>query len=65
MFLQKKILKSNTLDKIIQARKKLFYHVIVKNYLWNVLRKFLIKFESTWLDGQKQLPEVFYEKSCS
>ena len=44
----KKILKSNTLDKIIQARKKLFCHVIVKNYLCNVLRKFLIKFESTW-----------------
>ena len=44
----KKILKSNTLDKIIQARKKLFYHVIVENYFCNVLRKFLIKFESTW-----------------
>ena len=37
-----------TLDKIFQARKKLFCHVIVKNYLCNVLPKFLIKFESTW-----------------
>ena len=43
----KHILKSNTLDKIIQARKKLFCHAIVKNYLCNILRKFLIKFDST------------------
>ena len=35
----KHILKSNTLDRIIQARKKLFCHVIVKNYLCYVLRK--------------------------
>ena len=44
----KHILKSKARDKLIQARKKLFCHVIVKNYLCNVLRKFLIKFESTW-----------------
>ena len=44
----KHILKSKALDKSIQARKKLFCHMIVKKYLSNVLRKFLIKFESTW-----------------
>ena len=44
----KHILKSKACDKSIQARKKLFCHVIIKNYLCNVLRKFLIKFESTW-----------------
>ena len=35
-------------NKSVQARKKLFCHVIVKNYLCNVLCKFLIKIESTW-----------------
>ena len=44
----KYILKSKACDKSIQARKKLFCHVIIKNYLCNVLCKFLIKFESTW-----------------
>ena len=44
----KHILKSKACDKSIQARKKLFCHVIVNNYLCNVLCKSLIKFESTW-----------------
>ena len=43
----KHILKSKARDKLIQARKKLFCHVIVKNYLCYVLRKILIKFAST------------------
>ena len=34
----KHILKSKACDKSIQARKKLFCHVIVKNYLWFVQR---------------------------
>ena len=43
----KHILKSKARDKSMQARKKLFYHVIVQNYLCNVFCKFIIKFEST------------------
>ena len=35
-------------DPSIQARKKLICRVIVRNYLCNVLRNFLIKIESTW-----------------
>ena len=41
IFFPKHILKS------IQGRKKLFFQVIVRNYLCNVLFKFLIKIEST------------------
>ena len=44
----KHILKSKACDKSVQARNKLFCHVIVKNYLCNVLWKFLIKIENTW-----------------
>ena len=44
----KHILKSKVHDQSIQARKKLSCHVIVKNYLCNILCKFLIKIESTW-----------------
>ena len=33
---------------INQARKKVFCHLIVKNYLCNVLCKLLIKIERTW-----------------
>ena len=44
----KHILKLKARDQSIQARKKLFCHVIVKNYLCNVSWKFLIKIESTW-----------------
>ena len=36
----KHILKSKVRDILIQARKTLFCHVIVKNYLCNVFRKF-------------------------
>ena len=48
---QKHILKSKTRDQSIQARKNLYCPVIVKNYLCNVSRKFLIKIESTWRRG--------------
>ena len=44
----KLILKPKAHDQSIQARKKLFCHVIVNNYLYNVSLKFLIKIESTW-----------------
>ena len=44
----KHILKSKAPDKSTQARRKMFCHVMVKNYLCNVLSKFLITFESTW-----------------
>ena len=43
----KDIQKSKASDKSIQARKKLFCH-LVNNYLWNVLCMFLIKIESTY-----------------
>ena len=48
------ILKSKAHDKSIQARKKLFWLVIVKSYLCNVLCKFLIKFESMWRHEMKE-----------
>ena len=75
----KHILKGKARDKLIRARKKLLYHVIVKTYLCNVLCKFLTNFEITWRnewtntpfdftvlwkDCQKQPPVVFYKKSC-
>ena len=44
----KHILKSKARDQSIQESKKLFCHVIIKNYLCNVSWKFLIKIESTW-----------------
>ena len=44
----KHILKLKARDQSIQERKKLFCHVIIKNYLCNVSWKFLIKSESTW-----------------
>ena len=47
----KHILKSKAHDQSIQARKNLFCRVIVKNYLCNVLCKFLIKMEA--LGGAK------------
>ena len=43
----KHILKSKARDQSTQASKKLFCHVIVKNYLCNVSWKFLIKIENT------------------
>ena len=44
---RKHILKSKTRNQPIQARKKLFCHAILKNYLCNVLCRILIKIEST------------------
>ena len=43
----KYILKSKARNKSIQVMKKLYCHLTVNNYLCNVLRKFLIKIEST------------------
>ena len=55
----KHILKSKARDQPIQARKKLFCHVILKNYLCNVLCRFLIKIESTWRrEIKEQAPQV-------
>ena len=55
----KNILKSKVRDQSIQARKKLLRHVIVKNYLWNVLWKFLIQIESTCRrEIKEQAPQV-------
>ena len=44
----KRILESKARDQPIEVSKKLFYHVIVKNYLCNFSWRFLIKIESTW-----------------
>ena len=44
----KHILELKARDQSMQARKKLFCYVIVKNYLCNVFWKFLIKIESAW-----------------
>ena len=44
----KHILKSKSCDKSIKARKKLFCHLVIKNYLCKVLCKFLITIESMW-----------------
>ena len=78
MFFPKPILKQKACDQLIHARKKLFYHMAVKNYLCKILLTFLIKIESTWRqemkdtavdftaytvqDCWKQSPEVFYKK---
>ena len=43
----KHILKSTARDQSIQAKKKLFCHLIVKKYLCKASWKFLIKIEST------------------
>ena len=51
--------KARQIDLLIQARKKLFCHVIVKNYLCNVSQKFLIKIESTWwCEIKEQAPQL-------
>ena len=39
-------------DKSIQAKKKIC-HMIVKNYLCNILGKFLVKFESMWRQNRR------------
>ena len=55
----KHILKSKACDQSIQARKKLFCHVIVKNYFCNILSKFLIKIESMWRrEIKEQTPQL-------
>ena len=57
----KHILKSKARDQSIQASKRLFCHVIVKNYLCNVSWKFLIKIESTWRrEIKEQHPRWLY-----
>ena len=77
MFFQK-ILKSKACDQSIQARKKLFCHMIVKNYLCNVKvfdqnRKYVeaqnqrtgnpVAFTVLWQDNQTQPPELLYERA--
>ena len=63
----KHILKLKACDQSIQARKKLFCHVIVKNYLCNVSREILIKIETTWRHEIKeqtpQLTLLYYGKT--
>ena len=55
----KHILKSKARKQSNQARKKLFCHVILKNYLSNVSWKFLIKIESTWRgEIKEQAPQL-------
>ena len=55
----KHILKSKARDQSIQAKKKLFCHVIVRNYLCNLSWKFLIKIESTWRrEIKEQAPQL-------
>ena len=55
----KHILKLKAHYQSIQVRKKLFCHVIIKNYFWNVSWKFLIKSESTWRRViQQQAPQL-------
>ena len=51
----KHILKSKACDQSNQARKKLICCMIVKNYLSNILWKFLINIESTWRCEIKEL----------
>ena len=53
MFFQNKLWQGN---QSIHARKKLFCHVIVKNYLCKVLCKSLHKIESTWRREIKEQP---------
>ena len=50
----KHILKLKAHYQSIQVRKKLFCHLMIKNYFWNVSWKFLIKSESTWRRVIKQ-----------
>ena len=55
----KHILKSKARDHSNQTSKKLFCHVIIKNYLSNVSWKFLIKIESTWRrEIKEQAPQL-------
>ena len=55
----KSILKSKAGDQPIQAKKKLFCYVIVNNHLHSILRKLLIKIESTWKrEIKEQTPQL-------
>ena len=55
----KQILKSKALGKSIQATRKLFCHVIIKNCLCNVSWKFLIKIKTTWRrEIKEQAPQL-------
>ena len=57
----KNILKSKAGDESIQARKELYCHITVKNYLCNVLWKFLIKIESMWRHKiEEQAPQLTF-----
>ena len=57
----KHILKFKARDQSIQARKKLFCHVIIKNYLCNFSWKFSIKSESAWRrEIKEQAPSWLY-----
>ena len=54
----KHILKSKTCDQSNRARKKLFCHVIVKNYLCDISWMFSIKTESLWrCEVKEQAPQ--------
>ena len=56
----KHILKLKAQDQSIQPRKKLFCSMIVKNYLCNVLCKFLIKMEARGgVKSKKRHPSYF------
>ena len=58
---QKYILKSKPRHHSFQARKKLLYHVIVKNYLCKLSWRLLIKIESTWrCEIKEQAPSWLY-----
>ena len=50
--------------KSVHARKKMFCHVSVKNYLCNVLWKFLIKIESMWGHEIKEQAPQFTLMYC-
>ena len=55
----KPILKSKAGDQPIQAKRKLFCCVIVNNYFYCILCKFLIKIESTWMrEIKEQTPQL-------
>ena len=55
----KYILKLKARDQSIRATKKLFCHLIIKNYLCNVSWKFLIKRESIWRwETKEQVPQL-------
>ena len=63
IFPKKHFRKLKARDQSKQARKKLFCHVIINNYLCNIFCKFLIKVGSTWrrkIKGQTPLLTLLY-----